>query len=130
MNTLKVKDYMSKDVITINKDASIHDAIDKMLENNIHGLLILDDMGRIEGVVTTDDVLLLIDKSETGTDMVVEDFMTRGVMTIDPEDALKKALGIMVRNKVHRLPVVKDKKILGIITSNDIMRVYTQRNTK
>ena len=130
MKTLKVKDYMSTDVVTIGVDATIHDAIEKMLENNIHGLLVLDDSGKPLGVITTDDVLAVVEKGESGQDAIVREFMSIGIMAVDPDYDLHKTLEIMRRNKMHRLPVMKDRKLLGIITSNDILRVYEVKYKK
>lgn len=124
MKTLKVKDYMSTDVVTINRDATIHDAIEKMLEHNIHGLLVVDASDKPIGVITTDDILAVVERGEDGQNAVVREFMSMGIMAVDPEYDLHKTLGIMMRNKMHRLPVMKDKKLLGVITSSDILRVY------
>lgn len=127
MKTLKVKDYMSTDVVTINRDATIHDAIEKMLEHNIHGLIVVDANNKPIGVITTDDVLTVVERGEGGQNAVVREFMTTGIMAVDPEYDLHKTLGIMMRNKLHHLPVMKDKKLVGIITSNDILRVYEMK---
>ena len=124
MKTLKVKDYMSTDVVTIGVDATIHDAIEKMLENNIHGLIVVDNSDKPLGVITTDDILAVVEKGEDGQDSIVREFMSMGIMAVDPEYDLHKTLEIMRRNKMHRLPVMKDRQLIGIITSNDILRVY------
>jgi len=125
MEKLKVRDYMSKDVVTINKDATLHDAITKMLEHNIHGLIVVDGAGnRPIGIVTTDDILALIENSQPESDMPISEFMTAGLISTDPDYDLQKAVSIMTRNKIHRLPVIKDKKLLGVITGSDIMKVF------
>jgi CBS domain-containing protein len=124
MKTLKVKDYMSKDVVTIEIDASIHDAIEKMLEHDIHGLVVVDESNKPVGIISTDDILAVVERGETGQDAIVREFMSMGMLSVDPEYDLHKTLEIMRRNKMHRLPVMKDRKLLGIITSSDILRVY------
>ena len=125
MNRLRVKDYMSTDVVTISRDATLHDAIEKMLEHNIHGLIVVDGASsRPVGMVTTDDILALIENSQPDSDMPVSEFMSAGLVSTDPDYDLQKAVSIMTRNKIHRLPVIKDKKLLGMITGSDIMRVF------
>ncbi len=52
--------------------------------------------------------------------MLIKDWMTTDVITIDPEDTVLDAMHIMRENKIRRLPVAKDKKLLGIITEKDI----------
>jgi len=125
MNRLKVRDHMSTDVVTISRDATLHDAIGKMLEYNIHGLIVVDGANnRPVGIVTTDDILALIENSQPEGDMPVAEFMSAGLISTDPDYDLQKAVSIMARNKIHRLPVIKDKKLLGMITGSDIMRVF------
>ena len=125
MHRLRVRDYMSTEVVTISRDATLHDAIGKMLEYNIHGLIVVEGANnRPVGIVTTDDILALIENSQPEGDMPVGEFMSAGLISTDPDYDLQKAVSIMTRNKIHRLPVIKDKKLLGIITGSDIMRVF------
>ena len=125
MNRLRVRDYMSTDVVTISRDATLHDAIEKMLEHNIHGLIVVDGANSHPvGMVTTDDILALIENSQPDSDMPVSEFMSAGLVSTDPDYDLQKAVSIMTRNKIHRLPVIKDKKLLGMITGSDVMRVF------
>lgn len=122
MKKLKVKDIMSKDLVVIDKDATIHDAIEKMLSHEIHGLIAMDNDKPV-GVVTINDALVLMEKGESGTDALVDEFMSKKIISIEPEDDLQKAGGIMIKNNIHRLPVIEDKKLIGIITSSDLMKV-------
>ena len=125
MDRLRVRDYMSTDVVTISRDATLHDAIGKMLEHNIHGLIVIEGTNnRPVGIETTDDILALIENSQPEGDMPVGEFMSAGLISTDPDYDLQKAVSIMTRNKIHRLPVIKDKKLLGMITGSDIMRVF------
>jgi len=126
MNKLRVKDYMTREVVTIDRDATLHDAIEKILEHNIHGLMVVDSVGRPAGIVTTDDILALIENGEPEGDTVVSEFMEAAVISIDPDYDLQRAVSIMTRNKIHRLPVIRDRKLLGIITSSDIMRAFKE----
>jgi len=123
MKKLKVKDIMSKDLVVIDKDATIHDAIEKMLSHEIHSLIVMDNDKPV-GIVTINDVIVLMEKGESGTDILVNEFMSNEIISIGPEEDLQKAVRIMIRNNIHRLPVIKDKKLMGIITSSDLMKVY------
>lgn len=123
MKKLKVKDIMSKDLVVIDKDATIHDAIEKMLSHEIHGLIAMDNDKPV-GVVTINDAMVLMEKGESGTDVLVNEFMSKEIISIEPEEDLQKAVGIMIKNNIHRLPVIKDEKLRGIITSNDLMRAF------
>ncbi len=54
--------------------------------------------------------------------VLVEDFMEKNIITIEPEKSISEAARIMTRNKVKRLPVVKNKKLVGVISRADIIR--------
>jgi CBS domain-containing protein len=123
MNKLKVRDIMSRDPVVIDKDATIHDAIEKMLGHEIHGLIAMDNDEAV-GVVTINDALALMEKGESGTDTLVCEFMSKGIISIGPEEDLQNSLRMMISNDIHRLPVIKDEKLIGIITSSDLMRVF------
>ena len=125
MNKLKVKDYMTRNVVTIDRDATLYDAMHKMLENDIHGLIVVDSSDKPAGIVTTDDILTLMENNgEPNKDMPIAEFMEAGLVTIDPDYDLQKAVSIMTRNKIHRLPVIRNKVLLGMITGTDILRAF------
>ncbi len=124
MDKLRVRDYMSTDVVTISKDATMRDAIEKMLENNIHGLMVVDSGEKPVGIVTTDDILALIENGQPDNNTVVGEFMEAGLISTDPDYDLRKAVSIMTRNKIHRLPVIKNHVLLGMITGSDIMKAF------
>lgn len=126
MKKFKIKDIMSKDLVVIDKDATIHDAIEKMLSHEIHSLIAVDNNKPV-GVVTINDVMVLMEKGESGTDVLVNEFMSKKIISIGPEEDLQKAVRIMIKNNIHRLPVIKDKKLIGIITSSDLMKVFQKR---
>lgn len=127
MNKLKVKDYMTKNVITIDRDATLYDALHKMVENGIHSLIVVDSAGKPVGIVTTDDILSLMENNgEPNKDMPIAEFMEAALVTIDPDYDLQKAVSIMTRNKLHRLPVIRNKVLLGIITGSDILRAFKE----
>jgi CIC family chloride channel protein len=124
MDKLRVRDYMSTDMVTISKDATMRDAIEKMLANNIHGLMVVDSGAKPVGIVTTDDILALIENGQPDNNTVVGEFMEAGLISVDPDYDLRKAVSIMTRNKIHRLPVIKNHVLLGMITGSDIMKAF------
>jgi CBS domain-containing protein len=124
MDKLRVRDYMSTEVVTISKDATLRDAIEKMLSNSIHGLIVVDQSGRPAGIVTTDDILALMENGQPDNNTLVSEFMEAALISIDPDYDLRKAVSIMTRNKIHRLPVIKDRKLLGMLTGSDIMKAF------
>ncbi len=112
---MKVKDIMNKAVV-IDKDINVKEAARIMADRKI-GSLIIADKDRILGIITDTDVLRNISKLESKISKV----MSRNVVTIDQEESIDSAAREMRNNKIKRLPVVKNDKLVGIITATDLI---------
>ncbi|MEA2016778.1 MAG: CBS domain-containing protein [Actinomycetota bacterium] len=142
------KDIMKKEVITINKNESIKKLSDLLIKNNISGVPVLDDDGRLAGIVTEGDLIVkdadlhfpryfqLLDsiiyleslnkfkrnlKKYLGTK--VEDIMTEKVRTVKKDTPVSEISNIMIKYNINRVPVMDDGgNIIGIITRADIVK--------
>jgi len=121
----KVKDLMRKDVVTIEPEATVHDAVDKMRSHRIHGIIVAKE-GNLIGVMSGYDVLLLMARGEHGKNVRVEEIMTPEVVTVGPEDDVIDALETMLKNHVLRLPVLDDGKLVGIITTTNFVNAFDE----
>jgi len=118
---LLVKDIMSKDVLILGQDASVKDALDLIVENRI-GCVIITDGDDIVGIVTERDILAkVVDENISLLDTKISKIMSKNVKTISPNEKLEKASEIITENKIKRLPVVKNDKLVGIVTLTDIV---------
>ena len=154
MAELKAKDIMTKKVITINKDASIEELSELLLENKISGVPVMDDDNNLVGVVTEADIIVqdstlhfpayfkLFDgiiyleslnkfkrnlKKHLATR--IEDIMTRKMKTITPETPVSEIADIMLKQKINRLPVLNKKnKLVGIVTRADIVKSTVKKS--
>ncbi|PTD93616.1 histidine kinase [archaeon SCG-AAA382B04] len=124
---MKVSDVMSREILTINKEARIRDTLDRMNEEGV-GSLLVEDQGKMIGIVTTYDILKLIGSEEFGDDVLVEDVMTPRLLVIDQDLDVEEAAKKLADANIWRLPVVEkneDKKeIVGILSARDILRNY------
>jgi CBS domain-containing protein len=96
-----------------------------MAKNTIKGTPVLDDNGRLVGVVTLTDVLKV--NSEQRATTKVSSVMTKELITTIPDESLYTAFGKMTNNQIGRLPVVEpgdSTKLIGIIAREDVWRVY------
>ena len=96
-----------------------------MAKNAIKGMPVLDDNGRLVGMVTLTDVLKVNPEQRATT--MVSSVMTKELITTIPDESLYTAFGKMTSNQIGRLPVVEpgdSTKLIGIITREDIWRVY------
>lgn len=132
-----VKDHMTKNPETITKDVSLLKATEIMGKGGFHRLPVVDEDGRLIGLVTGG---LVEEKSGANSTSLsiyelnyllnrthVEDIMIRDVKTISPDDFLEEASGLMADNDISVLPVVdKENKVVGIITDRDIYRAFVE----
>jgi len=121
----KVDELMTKDVVTIEPEATVHDAVEKMRSHRIHGIIVAKE-GKLMGVMSGYDVLLLMARGEHGKNVRVEEIMTAELMTVGPEDDVIDALELMLKNHVMRLPVLDEGRLVGIITTTDFVNAFDE----
>ena len=116
---LFVEDYMTKEVVTVTPDDTIHSAVDLMIRHNIHGLVVVED-GRPVGVLSTFDLLLVIALKDFDGDKPVKKIMVAPPITVEKHTTVQKALKIMLANNIQRLPVVEDGRLAGNLSLVDL----------
>ena len=117
-----VKEIMTRDVISISPKYSIRESVDVMTKNGIGSLPIVDKEERLVGIVTERDFALALAGSLTNE--TVGDIMIKDVITTTPGTPIESCSKIMVRNNLRRIPVVEEEKLIGIVTSTDILRFF------
>lgn len=125
MQKLFVKDAMTKKVITTALNSPLSEVAEIMAKNGIKGTPVLDDDGKLVGMVTLTDVLKTHPDKRAATK--VSSVMTKELVTTIPDESLYAAFGKMTNNQIGRLPVVGQGdsiKLIGIITREDVWRVY------
>ncbi len=141
---MQVRDVMTANVISVSAQATILEAARTMLRNRISGLPVVDAEGRLLGMVTEGDFLR---RSEIGTERrrpkwlefvlgpghmaeeyvhvagrKIEDVMTRDPVVVGEDDDLQTMVELMERRRVKRLPVLRNGKIVGIVSRANLMR--------
>jgi CIC family chloride channel protein len=125
MQQLFVKDAMTKKLITITPNSPLSEVAEIMAKNTIKGMPVLDDNGRLVGMVTLTDVLQVHFDQRATTK--VSSVMTKELITTIPDESLYVAFDKMTSNQIGRLPVIEpgdSLKLIGIITREDVWRVY------
>ncbi len=115
----EISSIMEEDVITLHKGNSIDDAIKMMLIGNVSGFPIVDDDGRVIGIVSERDFVSLVAKIITGK--CVADFMSRDVVTVRPDTKIEDAARVMIAHDFRRVPIVHEGVMTGIVTTSDII---------
>ena len=115
-----VADLMAADLLTVEADAPITDAVRSMNDRRVGAVLVLDG-GRLVGVFTERDVLRVVAHGLT-PEATVGDWMTRGPETIEPDETAEHAAVLMIHGGFRHLPVVDAGKVVGILSIRDLMR--------
>ena len=146
---LKAKDIMTKEVITVKPETTIEELARLLMKRQISGAPVVDDKGKIVGVVTENDlisknsrlhiptILRLFDAyiplgtSKMESDIrkmaasTVEDICTKEIITVDEEASVEYIATIMTEKRIHILPVVREGKLVGIIGKKDLIKGIT-----
>lgn len=104
----------------VSKNSSLGICVRFMLDKNISSLLIMDDKDQVNKIITKTDLIALIASRNIGN-FVVSEYMTKNVVTVNPEERVSVILQLLNRYKISRLVVVEENKPVGIITTRDII---------
>ena len=117
-----VRDVMAKNVKTVKTDDTVHAAVQKMNKFDI-GSVIVVSSGRPIGIITETNIMRRIVEPRMDPATVwVKDIMSSPLTTIDENTPLEEAAKIMVSKKITRIPVIKGDKLVGLISSTDILK--------
>ncbi len=119
----KVEEFMTTDLFTVRKDDLIELAADMMEWKKIRYMPVEDDDGNLVGLITSRLLLRHFAKNTGKKIKTVKELMIEKPITIGPDGTVLEALYIMRDNKIGCLPVVKDNKLIGIMTETDFLRI-------
>jgi CBS domain-containing protein len=126
---MKVSELMQPNVRTISSEARVAEAVVSLADAHISGLPVVDKVGRILGVVSATDVLTAEAEAETltmGRDLMeetsVREIMTPRPYTVAPDEDVREAARQMLYAEVHRLFVAEGDRLVGVISTTDIVR--------
>jgi CBS-domain-containing membrane protein len=147
---IKAKDIMVKDVISLSPDTAIPEAVGILLDNHFNGVPVIDDNGLLIGVLCQSD--LIFQKKEVALPPIftildgiiplssskkfekefqkisatkVEHAMVTEPVSVNLDTPISEIASLMVEKHFHTIPVVEEKKLVGIIGKEDILRVLT-----
>jgi CBS domain-containing protein len=142
---MKAGDVMTRHIVSVNPESSISEAAQLMILNRISGLPVLDERGKLVGIVTEGDLLrrvetgterrrprwleFLIGPGRLATEYVhthgrrIQEVMTSGPETIVEETPLDEVVLLMERKRIKRLPVVRGDEVVGIVSRANLVQV-------
>jgi len=124
-NYKTVEQFMATDLFTVRPNDVIDLAANLMHWKHIRHVPVEDDDGKLVGIISHRDLLALfaLDKTKEKSEIVVRDVMKTDLISIAPETASLKALNLMREKNIGCLPVVKNERLIGLVTSYDFLTV-------
>ena len=116
---------MTTDLVTVQPEASIEEAIELLLGQQISGLPVTNDDGRLVGVIT-EFALLAVAYDRRVKNHTVSQHMTREVITVDIDDPVSRVADLCIVHRVRRVPVMKDGRLVGVIARRDVLRALVE----
>ena len=120
-----ISSILKSDLITIHPDAVAEDVKGIFNEKKFHHLPVVNDYGKLEGIISKIDLLrmekLLEKRPDSSPALAAKDFMSKHPKYLTPSDQLMDAAYIFLKNEVHALPIVEDEVVIGIITAHDLL---------
>ena len=123
-----VKDIMTTDVVTIEANKTVIEAAELMSIKGL-GCLIVVIKSFPVGIITERDIVRRIVAKHSSVDTKVTEVMTKKLITVEPDTSLKEAARVMSTNKIRRLPILKDNKLVGIVVASDFVRNVGKKTT-
>ena len=126
----KISKIMSKKVKIISKEGSIVNAAKLMFEGNVSCVAVVEKKKPIGLVTERDLAVRVLDKNKDLKKLKVKDIMTTPILTVSSDTDIYYASEIMRKNKIKKLPIVKNGKLIGIITQTDILNYFRDQRKK
>jgi CBS domain-containing protein len=140
---MKAKDIMTKTVISVREDTTIEEVIKTLLENEISGVPVLDENDKLVGLVSEGDLIYregslmpvssyedrekFKEQQSKALQAKVESTMTKEVITVDEETPAQKIAALLLRHRIKRVPVIRDGKVVGIVSRANVMSAIAKK---
>ncbi|MCT9098289.1 CBS domain-containing protein [Haloarchaeobius sp. HME9146] len=121
MSDVFVGSLMSSPVHTVDAETSIREAGQLLLDNGIGSAIVVDDDGKLEGILTSTDFVRVVAHGDEESAQTVGSSMTTDVITTTVNESIRTAADVMLEHGFHHLPVVDDENaVIGVVTTTDL----------
>jgi len=127
----KLEDFLklnkNKQIWTISKDQNVKQALILMSEKNIGAIIVVDNNGFPIGIFSERDYARkIILKGKSSKDTLLDEVMTKELITVARDCKIEQCMEIMIEKKIRHLPVLEDKKIVGIVSIGDLLKIVVK----
>ena len=123
---LPASNAIQREPVTVSGDISIHNAAIKMSEQRVTTLLILDQHQQFVGIVTDKDLRARVIAHNLDTQRPISSVMTENPVCINSSTTAYGANLLMMQHNIHHLPVIEDKRLMGLVSSTDLLRLIDE----
>jgi CBS domain-containing protein len=118
------------DVLRIDADATVYEAIERMVEANVGSLLVFEH-GRLRGIVTERDYLRRVAlEGRTERQTAVRDIMTTPLVYVTPDTTVEECMAVMTERRIRHLPVLEgDRDVVGVISIGDVVKFQSSEQS-
>ena len=127
LKRFKVRDILPGDFLTVDSNATVKKLLELIYHSHQEDFPVVDS-GQLVGFVTRQEIMLSV--HGTGTDGVVKDIMRKNFSVAKDTDSLIKVQNVMYAKSVRALPVMRDDAVVGVVTLEDIGRIYAMASQK
>lgn len=121
MEDIFVARIMSTDLQTVTPETLVEDAAQVMLDNDIGSVVVVDDDGHLEGILTTTDFVNIVAQSHPKAETPVSRYMSTDLITATAQEPIQEVADAMVTYGIHHMPVVDETEgVIGIVTTTDL----------
>ena len=130
MNQLaKILEKKGDEVLAIEADASVFEAIKRMVEANVGALLVTDE-GEIAGIVTERDYLRQVTlKGRTDKETAIREIMSSPLIVATPQMTIDECMALMTDRRIRHVPVVEDGQVVGIVSIGDVVKFKSNQQS-
>ena len=122
LSEISVNEIMNKDLIKVEEQTNLNICARVMLEKKISSIIVVDNKGELKGIFTKSDMVDACARHYPRK-LKVEQYMTKKVFTVTPDENLHMILLLMSDNQISRVTVTRDHKLIGIVTGHDLLPV-------
>ena len=130
MNRLaEILEEKGGDVFEIDAEASVFDAVERMVEKNVGSLLVTEG-GKITGIVTERDYLRRVTlEGRAERETPVREIMSSPLVVVTPDTTIDECMALMTDRRIRHLPVVADGAVVGLVSIGDLVKFQSQQQT-
>ena len=125
-SSLTAKDIMEQSVLAATPRASLRDVASQLVTNEISGMPVAADDGRVMGVITEADIVRALLEGKRLENLTASDVMTGPPITVDQNTSLEDVMKSLEDNRIVRVPVTNDNALIGIISRRDIIKAVLE----